>query len=156
MQGSTVARIARLNRMKIARGAAGVLGVVLTVLACGVAALSPFPLIGTVWAWHATTRDDGVRAAVESPQRYTIELLPDGAVRVQADCNRGRGRYEAADVDLRFGPIATTKKGCPAGSRDHEFLDALSRVDAYRFEGIELVLISAASRSAMRFKPFAS
>jgi heat shock protein HslJ len=141
--------------MKLLRGAALVVGIVIAAFTGGVAALSPFPLIGTVWAWHATTRDDGARAEVESPERYTIELLADGAVRIRADCNRGRGRYEAADVDLRLGQIATTKIGCPAGSRDHEFLEALSRVDAYRFEGIELVLTSERTRSAMRFKPLA-
>lgn len=141
--------------MMLARSVARVLGVVLAVLAGGAVALSPFPLVGTVWAWHATMRDDGIRAAVESPERYTIELLPDGAVRVQADCNRGGGRYEAADVDLRFGPIATTKRGCPAGSRDREFLEALSRIDRYRFEGIELVLASADGPRTMRFQPLA-
>jgi heat shock protein HslJ len=137
----------------IARRMVLVAGIVLAVAAGGAVALSPFPLIGTVWAWHATTRDDAVRATIESPERYTIELLPDGAVRVRADCNRGGGRYEAADVDLRFGPIATTKKGCPAGSRDREFLEALSRIDRYRFEGIELVLASADGRRTLRFKP---
>ena len=91
-----------------------------------------------------------------TPERYTIELLADGAVRVRADCNRGRGRYEAADVELRFGPIAATKIGCPADSRDREFLDALARVDAYRFEGIELVLVSTGGRSTLRFKPLGS
>jgi len=143
----------RFSSMMLARDVPLVLGVVLTLFAGGAAGLTPFPLIGTVWAWQAITSDDGGRASVHSPERYTIELLPDGAVRVQADCNRGRGTYDAADVDLRFGPIMTTKIGCPADSRDREFLDALSRVDSYRFEGIELVLASADSRRTMRFTP---
>ena len=119
----------------------------------GVAALSPFPLLGTIWAWHAMAVDGGVRTPIEAPERYTIELLPDGDARVRADCNRGRGRYQANDVELRFGPIATTKIGCPAGSRDRAFLDALGRIDQYRFEGVDLVLASKEGRSTMRFKP---
>ena len=134
-------------------GTAALLGVVLAALSVATAALSPFPLIGTVWAWHAAARDGGVRADVESPERYTIELASDGTVKVRADCNRGQGRYQGNDVELRFGPIATTKIGCPAGSRDRAFLEALSRVDAYRFEGIELVLATAGGGDTLRFKP---
>jgi heat shock protein HslJ len=142
--------------MMLVRTLAAVVGVTLAVFAGVAAGLTPFPLTNTVWAWHATIGDDGARAPVSSPQRYTIQLLPDGTVRVRADCNPGGGRYEATDVDLRFGPIKTTKKGCPAGSRDREFLEALSRVDAYRFEGIELVLTTAGSGRMMRFKPAAA
>ena len=134
-------------------GTAALLGVVLAALSGATAALSPFPLIGTVWAWHAVARDGGVRAGVESPERYTIELVADGTVKVRADCNRGQGRYQGNDVELRFGPIATTKVGCPAGSRNRAFLEALARVDAYRFEGIELVLATAGSGDTLRFKP---
>lgn len=119
----------------------------------GVSALTPFPLLGTVWAWQAVAADGGARTAIEAPERYTIELLPDGDARVRADCNRGRGRYEANDVELRFGPIATTKIGCPSGSRDRAFLAALGRIDQYRFEGVELVLATKDGRSTMRFKP---
>ena len=137
----------------LARVLAAGVGVALAVFAGVAAGLTPFPLTETVWAWHANVGDDGARVPVGSPQRYTIQLLPDGTARVQADCNRGSARYEAADVDLRFGPIRTTKKGCPAGSRGREFLEALSRVDAYRFEGIELVLATAGSGRMMRFKP---
>ena len=129
-----------------------VLAAICTASSGGVTALTPFPLLGTVWAWHAV-EDSGTRTRIEAPARYTIELLPDGDARVRADCNRGRGRYEANDVELRFGPIATTKIGCPSGSRDREFLEALGRIDEYRFEGVELVLVSKDGRSTMRFKP---
>jgi heat shock protein HslJ len=121
-------------------------------LAPGASALTPMPLVDTVWAWHATTgADGGPTSSVASPERYTLRLAADGSVRVRADCNRGSGRYEANDVELSFGPIATTKMGCPAGSRGSEFLDALARVQTYRFEGIDLVLL--APGTALRFRP---
>ena len=140
----------------LARALAAVVVVTLAVFAGGAAGLTPFPLTETVWAWHANVGDDGARAPVSSPQRYTIQLLVDGTARVRADCNWGSGRYDAADVELRLGPIKTTKKGCPAGSRGREFVEALARVDAYRFEGIELVLTTAGSGRMMRFKPAAA
>ena len=139
--------------MKLVRGVIALLCLGLIVFASVSNALSPFPLIGTVWAWHATTGNGGARASVASPDRYTIELQAGGALRVRADCNRGGGSYAAGDVDVRFGPIATTKIGCPAGSLDREFLEALASVDAYRFEGIELVLSTGDGRRTMRFQP---
>ena len=142
--------------MMLVRALAAVVGVTVAGFAGVAAGLTPFPLTNTVWAWHASVGDDSARATVSSPKRYTIQLLPDGTVRVRADCNPGGGRYEATDVDLRFGPIKTTKKGCPAGSRGREFLEALSRVDGYRFEGIELVLGTGGTSRTMRFKPAAS
>ncbi|HVF62543.1 MAG TPA: META domain-containing protein [Casimicrobiaceae bacterium] len=114
-------------------------------------AISPFPLIGTMWAWHATAGDAAARPVAE-PNRYTIELAPDGVIRVRADCNRGSGRYQANDVELTFGPIATTKMSCPDGSRDREFLDALGRVDRYRFEGTDLLLLTRDGKTALRFR----
>ena len=131
------------------------LGLALLFVTPSAPALSPFPLIETVWAWHPAGGGDSRPADVASPDRYTFQLLGDGSVRVKADCNRGGGRYEANDVELRFGPIATTKKGCPAGSRGREFLDALARTDRFRFEGVELVLASSDGSRPVRFRPAA-
>ena len=113
-------------------------------------ALTPLPLVDTVWAWHSTTVG-GQRSAVASPERYTLRLGADGAARVRADCNRGTGRYEVNDVELRFGAIATTKVGCPNGSRGREFVDTLARVQTYRFEGIDLLAV--AGDTTLHFRP---
>lgn len=139
--------------MKLVRGVAACLGVGLIAFASASAGLSPFPLIGTVWAWHATTENNGARTGVASPDHYTIELRPDGELRVRADCNRGGGRYDATDVDLRFSPIAATKIGCPSGSLSRKFLERLASVETHRFEGIELVLVTRDGHRTMRFQP---
>ena len=139
-----------MNRI---RALAASLALALLLVADAARALSPFPLTETVWAWHSTGGGDNGAAALASPERYTFQLLGDGTVRVRADCNRGGGRYEANDVELRFGPIATTKKGCPAGSRGREFLDALAKTERYRFEGVELVLAPSDGSRAFRFRP---
>lgn len=116
-------------------------------------ALMPMPLFETVWSWHSTIAADRSRTPVASPERYTVQLLRDGTVRVRADCNRGSGAYRSSDVELRFERIAMTKRGCPAGSRDREFLAALGRVESYRFEGIDLLAV--AGDATLRFRPLA-
>jgi heat shock protein HslJ len=116
-------------------------------------ALMPMPLLDTVWSWHSTTAADGSRTPVASPEKYTLQLLRDGTARVRADCNRGGGAYRSNDVELRFDRIATTKRGCAAGSRGREFLAALGRVDSYRFEGIDLLAV--AGGATLRFRPLA-
>ena len=124
-------------------------------LATGIAsALSPMPLVGTVWEWERAGAAASGRAAIDerSRRRYTLELAPGGALRVQADCNHGSGRYEHDGDQLRLGPIATTKKGCPAGSLGTEFVRRLAGVDGYRFEGTTLVLTSG-NAAELRFRP---
>jgi heat shock protein HslJ len=59
-----------------------------------------------VWMWTETTTPTGV-TSVGDPEKYTIELLPDGQLRVRADCNRGSGSYRLGDshVSFEFGPM---------------------------------------------------
>ena len=124
-------------------------------LATGVAsALSPMPLVGTVWEWERDGAAASARGAIDerSRGRYTLELAPGGALRVQADCNRGSGRYEHDGDQLRLGPVATTKKGCPAGSLGTAFIRRLAGIDGYRFEGTTLVLTSG-NAAELRFRP---
>lgn len=128
-------------------------GLALAFVVGPVCALTPFSLVDTVWAWHPSGAGESQRAGVAPPERYTLQLLADGTLRVRADCNRGGGRYESNDVELKLGRIATTKKGCPADSRAGEFLDKLSKVREYRFEGTELVLTQAGGTAPMRLQP---
>ena len=116
-------------------------------------ALMPMPLFDTVWSWHSTLAPDGSRTPVSSPERYTLQLLREGTVRVRADCNRGSGTYRSSDVELHFDRVAVTKRGCAAGSRGREFLAALDRVESYRFEGIDLLAV--AGGATLRFRPLA-
>ena len=128
-------------------------------LVCGAAAtqdaaaLMPMPLLDTVWAWYSTTRADGAGTPVSSPERYTLQLLPNGSARVRADCNRGSAAYTSNDVDLRLDRIAMTKRGCPAGSRGSEFVADLASIRRYRFEGIDLLAVT--DGATLRFRPLA-
>jgi heat shock protein HslJ len=114
-------------------------------------ALTPMPIVGPTWGWHPAAGDGS--AAGFAPERYTLEFRPDGSLAVQADCNRGKGDYRHEADQLSIGALAVTKKGCPRPSRGEEFVQRLSAVDGYRYEGIELVLTSTAGMRELRMRP---
>lgn len=100
-------------------------------------------LTGGAWRWEGAG----------GPAVYTVEFMPDGRVLVQADCNRGGGRYtQDAAGHLALTAVATTKMGCPAGSQDALFLRQLADVQAYRLNGnvLELQLRAGGSMRLVR------
>ena len=113
-------------------------------------------LVGRAWAWQSTTYSGDRRVVPEAPERYSLQFMPDGRVQLRADCNRGGARYETGvNRALSLGPAAVTKIGCPAGSKDGEFLRQLGEVAGYRFVDGELVLALNVNGGAMRFAPLA-
>ncbi len=83
--------------------------------------------------------------------RYTVLFQAGGKVAVQADCNRGSGSYALNGSALSFGPLAMTRAMCPPGSRDGEFLAALSAVTGQAFRGNDLVLTLKSDSGSMLF-----
>jgi heat shock protein HslJ len=108
-------------------------------------------LAGRVWTWQSSELR-GERIVPDAPERYTIEFQPDGRVQVRADCNRGGAGYTAgADRSVLITPVATTKMGCPAGSKGTEFVRELADVEGYDFVDGNLVLRLKSNAGAMRF-----
>jgi heat shock protein HslJ len=108
-------------------------------------------LTGPAWRWHATQTPAGARP-VNSPDRYTVQFTADGRVQVQADCNRGSGRYTlSSDGALTLTGIATTKMGCPAGSLDAAFLRELGEAERAHVAPDGLVLMLRNGAGTMRF-----
>ena len=108
-------------------------------------------LAGRVWTWQSSELR-GERIVPDAPERYTIEFQPDGRVQVRADCNRGGAGYTAGtDRSVSITPVATTKMGCPAGSKGTEFVRELADVDGYDFVDGNLVLRLKSNAGAMRF-----
>jgi len=105
-------------------------------------------LVGTVWQWQESAPDD--------PSKYTLEFLADGALLVQADCNRGRGTYRLVGKLLLLESIVTTLMGCPPGSLDTKFLEQVNSVDGYRREGANLVLTLRVAPGLANFAPAAA
>lgn len=110
-------------------------------------------LVGPVWLWQRTQSRDGRSSAPDAPERYSLSFQPGGRVNLRADCNRGSGSYEINGGNMRMGPAAVTKMGCPPGSRDGEFLRDLARVSNYTVANGELALTLAGDGGAMRFRP---
>ena len=98
-------------------------------------------MVGVVWEWVKFLGGDGTTIIVEEPEKYTLELLPDGQVRAQADCNVASGTYTldaASGLTLELG--ATTLAQCPPDSLSDDYLEMLSYVRTYVLEGDQLAL----------------
>lgn len=93
---------------------------------------TPAPTVaGPVWQWVSSAFKDGTLLSPDDPARYTVRLLGDGNVMVQADCNFGTGTYQESGGSLSFTAIGTTKVACPADSLDGAFLAQLRNTESY-------------------------
>jgi heat shock protein HslJ len=98
-------------------------------------------IVGVVWKWVKFLGSDDTTIVVDDPDKYTLELLPDGQVRIRADCNSASGTYTldaAGGLTLELGP--TTLAECEPGSLYDEYLEMLGWVRTYVLEGEQLVL----------------
>jgi heat shock protein HslJ len=109
-------------------------------------------ITGTVWMWEETTTPTGV-TSVDDPEKYTIELLPDGQFRVNADCNSGSGSYTLGDghVSFEFGPMTLAE--CEPGSLSDQFIQELNAAAIYFLEGEDLFIDLKFDSGTMRFAP---
>jgi heat shock protein HslJ len=109
--------------------------------------------------WELITFEDPLRGAdqVDDPSRYTIQLLPDGTLFLQADCNTGSGSYSIGGSSIEFSEFVTTLILCPEDSQDARFLEELSHVTSYVIDredlNDELVLALMADGGFLRFAP---
>ena len=73
----------------------------------------------------------------------TVEFGSDGTVSGFAGCNTYSGTYTIEGEALTFGPLATTKMGCPPPASEVEaaFLAAMSGVTGFRIEPTRLELV---------------
>jgi hypothetical protein len=98
-------------------------------------------IVGVVWKWVKFLGGDGTTIIVDDPDKYTLELLPDGQVRIQADCNSATGTYVldgSAGLTMELGP--TTLAECLSGSRYDDYLEMLVWVRTYVLLEDQLVL----------------
>lgn len=106
--------------------------------------------IGT-WQWVITEGPGTASVKAAAPEHYTLKFEGGGRVLVRADCNRGSASYEVNGNAMTFKPIAVTRMGCPAGTQDAQFIQALSRTTAYGMRGDELAL-ALSDGATMRFR----
>ncbi len=111
-------------------------------------------LKNAVWRWE-NTETSSEKIAVDKPENYTLEFLADSKLQVRADCNRGRGTYQAENGKLIFSAIALTRAACPPESLDRNFLNGLDKAQNYKIEG-DTLLIELSGGGTMRFSRISS
>jgi uncharacterized lipoprotein YbaY/heat shock protein HslJ len=79
---------------------------------------SPSPgLAGTSWQLVKFQGSDDTTLTPDDRGKYTIEFGAGGRLTARVDCNRGRGTWKSTGShQIEFGPLATTRAKCPAGS----------------------------------------
>ena len=77
-------------------------------------------------------------------------------VRGFSGCNRFMGSYERNESQLRFTPLATTRKACREGmEQEQRFLDALGAVMRFSISGDSLTFYTGDERLILRYKAIA-
>lgn len=109
--------------------------------------------IGTRWQLERIQMMDDTELRPEDPSRYTLELGADGSVAVRADCNRGSGRHQLDGVQLRIGPLATTRMMCPEGSLGDRYTQLLGISASWMFVDGQLAIATAMDAAILFFSP---
>jgi heat shock protein HslJ len=97
------------------------------------------PIPPVIWTLE-TIVTEAAPTPVPVPAAYTVQFLPDGTVRILADCNHGQGRYTASPPGLSITDVVMTKAACAPGSLSDTFIATLAAVATYEFQDDALVL----------------
>jgi heat shock protein HslJ len=99
-----------------------------------------------VWKLQSFQRVDSTIVPVPDPDRFTIEIAPDGRLAVRADCNRCSASYSQSSGALRVGPaMACTRAFCSTTAPfDEQFTAALSDATLVRATATSLEFVSSA------------
>jgi heat shock protein HslJ len=106
-------------------------------------------LLGTEW----TLRDIAGTPALASPQA-TLQFPEAGRVAGSGSCNRFTGSVEISGVNLKFGPLASTRMACmDNGVSDQEarYLKALGAATRYTLENGDLLIYCEGYDKPLRF-----
>ena len=108
-------------------------------------------LVGVVWKWENFLESNDNTIIVDDPDKYTLEFLADGTVRVKADCNNGSGSYMVEGSQLTINLQAMTLAMCPPDSLSDQYIKYLGEVVSYVFDGGNLALALRYDTGIMTF-----
>jgi heat shock protein HslJ len=109
-------------------------------------------IIGAPWQWVATLYSDGTKNTPLSPENYVMELLPDGQLAVQADCNRAVGTYSLDGDLISINIGATTLAACGPESLGDRFIQDLNAAQSYLMDGEDLIIVLKLDTGSMRLQ----
>jgi heat shock protein HslJ len=107
-------------------------------------------IFGVTWQWQST-QTPVEKVTVDTPERYTLKLGPDGQVDVLADCNRLGGTYTLTDTHITVALTTSTMAACPPDSLADRFIKELNASAIYFTEGEELLVDLQYDSGTMRF-----
>lgn len=109
------------------------------------------PLTGRVWKWRGTLHDSAGDTTPPSPNRYTIEFIEDGQVRVLADCNAAGGGFTVYQDRISVEIVYSTMATCPSTSLENIFTQEILAADTYYVHENQLHLKLTGSSGKMIF-----
>jgi heat shock protein HslJ len=113
------------------------------------------PLEWTVW--QLTSLPDGTTIDAKDRSRYAFQLLNDGTVAIQADCNRAKGVWSASgddssgDLDIRIA-FSMLAQCSSSTSQGFPFLLALDEATDYSIDADTLELARPDGRKTVLTK----
>lgn len=109
--------------------------------------------MGPVWQWQRTQLNNGTVTTIKDPSRYTITFMANGSLEIKADCNQVGGTYQTMNGQLAITLGPSTAAACPPDSQADTFLNQLTNVSGYVFDGSALILNLKLDSGGMRFMP---
>lgn len=104
--------------------------------------------------WHLMeiryTNDTAVKPG--DPAKYSLELFDNGAVYLQADCNKGTGTFELVGNSLAL-RLGFTRSMCLPGSISDRYMKALEEAVSCVVRDGCLYISTAADSGVMQFTP---
>jgi heat shock protein HslJ len=108
-------------------------------------------IIGPIWKWQQTLYNNDTKNAPSDPAGYTLGLLQDGNVRIQADCNSGGGHYTLKGTRISIEILHTTLAACPPGSLEKIYIRDLGAAVGYFIEDNALFIDLKYDSGTMKF-----
>ena len=91
-------------------------------------------------------------AEIPSGIHMVVQFKPDGEISGNGGCNQFFGGYTVSGNDIKIGPIASTRKGCPGLLLAETALFAtLEAAKSFEQHGATLVLFDAAGAKLAQF-----
>jgi heat shock protein HslJ len=110
-------------------------------------------IIGPVWQWVSTRySDETMRTPPADAVGYTLQLNPDGNVKIRGDCNVGGGTFTRNGSKLSIAITHTTRAACPEGSLEDPFIFDLNRVGGFLVKKERLFLDLNLDTGTMEFQ----
>lgn len=110
-------------------------------------------IVGVVWKWVKFLGGDGTTISVDDPGKYTLELMPDGQLRIQEGFNSASGTYTlGGSAGLTLELDATTLGEWKPRSLCDQYLEMLGWARTCVFEGDQLVLDTMADAGDLCFE----